>query len=64
MESERLLTPNEAEATDIEDSHIEDSYVVSPLQEGMLFHSLFAPSYPMYVRQIVVSMRETLVIRF
>ena len=60
MESERLLTPNEAEATDIEDSHIEDSYVVSPLQEGMLFHSLFAPSYPMYVRQIVVSLRETL----
>ena len=50
-----LLTPNEAEAT-----YIEDSYVVSPLQEGMLFHSLFAPTYPMYVRQIIVSLRETL----
>jgi surfactin family lipopeptide synthetase C len=58
--SDRLLTVSEAEAPYIEVPYIEDSYVVSPLQEGMLFHSLFAPSYPMYVRQIIVSLRETL----
>jgi amino acid adenylation domain-containing protein/FkbM family methyltransferase len=37
---------------------IEDSYVASRLQEGMLFHSLYAPGQRMYVRQIILSLRE------
>ncbi|HEY0172161.1 MAG TPA: amino acid adenylation domain-containing protein, partial [Pyrinomonadaceae bacterium] len=36
----------------------EDSYVSSPLQEGMLFHSLYAPKAQMYIRQIIFSLRE------
>src|SRR5215467_9593139 len=39
---------------------LEDSYAVSPLQEGMLFHSLYAPRSQMYIRQIVVDLRENL----
>jgi amino acid adenylation domain-containing protein len=39
---------------------LEDAYVISPLQEGMLFHSLYAPGSQMYVRQIVYTVRESL----
>src|SRR5215212_4472952 len=37
---------------------VEDSYLASPLQAGMLFHSLCTPQQPMYVRQIVLVLRE------
>jgi surfactin family lipopeptide synthetase C len=39
---------------------LEDAYIISPLQEGMLFHSLYAPRSQMYVRQIIYTLRESL----
>nr|QEO74476.1 condensation domain-containing protein [uncultured bacterium] len=36
----------------------EDSYVISPMQQGMLFHSLLAPHSEMYVRQVILSLHE------
>lgn len=40
-------------------NEIEDSYVVTPMQEAMLFQSLFAPEAGMYIRQMVYSLRES-----
>ncbi len=55
--SERLVT-RPVTAPVCLPADIEDSYVVSPLQEGMLFHSLYAPHRAMYVRQIILSLHE------
>ncbi len=32
--------------------NIEDAYNLSPMQQGMLFHSLYAPAYGVYVEQV------------
>jgi amino acid adenylation domain-containing protein len=42
------------------ETKIEDSYVLTPMQEAMLFQSLFAPHAGMYVRQMIFSMRESI----
>jgi len=36
-------------------SNIEDIYPLSPLQQGMLFHSVYAPQSGVYVEQLVYS---------
>jgi len=41
-------------------AEIEDSYSLSPLQEGMLFNSLYAPHSGVDVVQIVLELREDL----
>lgn len=37
--------------------NVEDAYALSPMQEGMLFHSLYAPGSGVYVTQITCSLR-------
>jgi hypothetical protein len=37
-----------------------DSYPLSPMQQGMLFHSLYAPHSGVYIKQIVCTLREDL----
>jgi amino acid adenylation domain-containing protein len=39
---------------------IETSFPLSPVQQGMLFHSLYKPLSQMYVRQIILTLREEL----
>ena len=39
---------------------IEDSYGLSPMQEGMLFHTLYGPHSGVYVQQMVGELREEL----
>ena len=39
---------------------IEASYALSPMQEGMLFHSLYGPHSGVYVQQMVGELREAL----
>jgi amino acid adenylation domain-containing protein len=39
---------------------IEDIYPLSPLQQGMLFHTLYAPGSGVYVEQFVCRLRGTL----
>ncbi|MGD9855339.1 MAG: amino acid adenylation domain-containing protein, partial [Planctomycetaceae bacterium] len=38
----------------------EDAYPLSPMQQGMLFHSLSEPSTGVYVQQKILSLREAL----
>jgi amino acid adenylation domain-containing protein len=40
--------------------NIEDSYPLSPLQQGMLFHSLYAPRSGVDIEQIVCALHEDL----
>ena len=40
--------------------HPEDSYPLSPMQQGMLFHSLYAPQSGMYVQQLICGLHEDL----
>ena len=40
--------------------HPEDSYPLSPMQQGMLFHSLYAPQSGMYVQQAICGLHEDL----
>ncbi len=40
--------------------HSEDSYPLSPMQQGMLFHSLFAPQSGLYIEQLICSLHECL----
>ena len=40
--------------------HPEDSYPLSPMQQGMLFHSLYAPQSGMYVQQLICGLQEDL----
>lgn len=42
----------------IRSAEVEDSYVLTPMQEGMLFHSVYEPQAGMYIRQMVYSLRE------
>jgi len=42
---------------------IQDMYALSPMQQGMLFHSLYAPEAGMYVEQLNVVMRGELDLR-
>lgn len=42
------------------EQHIEDSYPISPLQQGMLFHSLYAPQSGIYVPQMIWTLHEDL----
>ncbi|HKV39982.1 MAG TPA: condensation domain-containing protein, partial [Blastocatellia bacterium] len=39
---------------------LEDSFVMSPMQEGMLFQSLYSPYPDMYIRQVVATLEEEL----
>jgi amino acid adenylation domain-containing protein/FkbM family methyltransferase len=39
---------------------IEDSYPLSPMQQGMLFHSLYAPQSGVYLQQLVSALHEDL----
>lgn len=39
---------------------IEDSYPLSPMQQGMLFHDLYAPQSGVYVQQLVCTLQESL----
>ncbi|MBW8874482.1 MAG: non-ribosomal peptide synthase/polyketide synthase [Acidobacteria bacterium] len=45
---------------DLPEPGIEDVYPLSPTQEGLLFHSLFAPDSGVYVTQIVCELRGEL----
>jgi amino acid adenylation domain-containing protein len=47
-------------ATPRHSSEIEDSYVISPMQHGMLFHNLLHPGTEMYIRQIIYALHEEL----
>jgi amino acid adenylation domain-containing protein len=40
------------------DQDIEDSYPLSPLQQGMLFHDLYTPHSGMYLQQLVSTFHE------
>ncbi|MEH2224836.1 amino acid adenylation domain-containing protein [Nostoc sp.] len=40
--------------------NIEDSYPLSPMQQGMLFHSLHAPHSGVYIEQLVCALHENL----
>jgi hypothetical protein len=39
---------------------IEASYALSPMQEGMLFHSLYSPHSGVYVQQMMGELHERL----
>jgi len=41
-------------------NHVEDSYPLSPMQAGMLFHALYAPRAGVDVEQMVCAFREPL----
>jgi surfactin family lipopeptide synthetase C len=41
-------------------TEIEDSYIMTPTQQGMLFHTLHTPRPGMYVRQMIYSLHERL----
>src|SRR3954471_3404768 len=40
--------------------HIEDSYPLSPMQEGMLFHTLYAPRAGVDIEQMACAFHEPL----
>jgi non-ribosomal peptide synthetase component F len=44
-------------------SRIEDIYPLSPLQEGMLYHSLLEPDMGLYIDQLVIRLRSSSEIR-
>ena len=37
---------------------IETMYPLTPLQQGMLFHTLYAPHEGMYMQQLLVTLQE------
>jgi amino acid adenylation domain-containing protein len=45
---------------EMDKKNIEDLYPLSPLQRGMLFHSLYAPETGVYVEQMVCTLRGEL----
>ena len=38
--------------------NVEDAYPLSPMQEGMLFHSLYSPEAGLYVTQVACTLEE------
>lgn len=40
--------------------NIEDFYPLSPMQQGMLFHSLYAPNSGVYIQQMICGLHENL----
>jgi amino acid adenylation domain-containing protein len=44
----------------MDEQYIEDSYPISPLQQGMLFHSLYAPQSGIYIPQMIWTLHEDL----
>jgi len=42
------------------EQYVEDSYPLSPLQQGMLFHDLYAPHSGLYLQQLVCTFPEEL----
>jgi hypothetical protein len=40
--------------------NVEAIYPLSPMQQGMLFHTLYAPNSGMYFEQLVCTLRGTL----
>ena len=61
MSAQRPRTPvSTPEGHGAPPDELEDSYLISPLQEGMLYHSLYAPRSQIYVRQIIYTLRESL----
>ena len=44
-------------------NHIEDIYQLSPMQQGMLFHTLYAPEHPEYIVQLNFSLHGHLNVR-
>ncbi len=47
-------SPGDLEAIRAVVENLEDAYPLSPLQEGLLFHSLYAPGAGMYVGQLAI----------
>ena len=50
----------ETPATAAIGDRVEDAYPLSPLQQGMLFHSLYASQSGVYVQQLVCGLHERL----
>jgi surfactin family lipopeptide synthetase C len=46
--------------TSMQMENLEDSYPLSPMQQGMLFHSLCAPHSGVYIQQLVCAFHEDL----
>lgn len=51
---------NTAGSRAVGELELEDSYALSPMQEGMLFHTLYASQSETYIRQIIFDLREAL----
>jgi amino acid adenylation domain-containing protein len=56
--SEHITDPSSKQHQDLQLAAIETSYPLSPAQQGMLFNCLFKPLSGMYVRQIILTLRE------
>src|SRR5215813_15314630 len=55
-----MLTKNQEDLSTMKLKHTEDSYPLSPMQQGMLFHSLYAPQSGVYVQQLLCGLHEDL----
>src|SRR6266480_2208173 len=44
--------------TGIGDASIEDSYGLSPMQQGMLFHTLYEPHAGLYIGQVIFDLHD------
>ena len=49
---------NRADTKPASSSMLIDTYPLSPMQQGMLFHSLYAPDSGVYIKQIVCTLNE------
>ena len=39
--------------------NVEDFYPLSPMQQGMLFHTLYSPNSGVYFEQLTCTLRQT-----